>query len=286
VSGAALTGAAPTGAAPIRAEVSGAGAPAIELTGVELAFVTGGEPHPALGGVDLAIDRGEIVALIGPNGCGKSSLLRVVDGLLTPDRGTARHGGRPIEGPSPEIGLVFQEPRLLPWRTTASNITYPLELAGWPVDRRRRRLAELVELVGLERAEAARPRELSGGMRQRAALARSLALEPDVLLLDEPFSALDALTRERMNVELIRLWERTGMTVLLVTHSIAEAILVSDRILVMTPRPGRIAADIHVPMPRPRSAADADAAAVAALGREIRANLGEASPGEPARAVA
>ena len=242
----------------------------IELRGVERSFHTDAGPRPALGGVDLRVEGGEIVALIGPNGCGKSTLLRVAAGLLSPDRGEVELDGRQVRGPEPRIGLVFQEPRLLPWRTTAANITYPLELAGWPADRRAARLAELVELVGLEGAEHAHPSQLSGGMRQRSALARALALEPEVLLLDEPFSALDALTRERLNLELLALWERTGMTILLVTHSIPEAILVADRVVVMTPRPGRVAAELTVPLARPRTLADADAAAVAAIGREIR----------------
>ena len=133
---------------------------------------------------------------------------------------------------------MFQEPRLLPWRSVADNITYPLELAGWPRDRRQERLGELLQLVGLGEAATLRPSQLSGGMRQRAAIARSLALEPEVLLLDEPFSALDALTRDRFNLELLELWDRTGSTIVIVTHSIPEAILLADRVVVMTPRPG------------------------------------------------
>jgi NitT/TauT family transport system ATP-binding protein len=190
-----------------------------------------------LDALDLSIDGGSVVALIGPNGSGKSTLLRVIAGLLRPDRGAVALDGEAVTAPDSRIGLVFQEPRLLPWRSAADNITYPLELAGWPGDRRRERLDQLTELVGLEPSvRANRPAELSGGQRQRVALARALALDPEVLLLDEPFSALDALSRERFDLELLRLWERAGSTVVLVTHSIAEAILVADRIVVLSTR--------------------------------------------------
>ena len=229
----------------------------------------------ALDGVDLEIAAGEVVALIGPNGSGKSTLLRVVAGLLRPDRGTVALDGRPVTEPDPAIGLVFQEPRLLPWRTLASNVAYPLELAGWPASRREERVAALLDLVGLEGTGPLRPAELSGGMRQRAAIARALSLEPSVLLLDEPFSALDALTRERFNVELLDLWARTRTTILLVTHSIPEAVFLADRVVVLSPRPGRLVATVTVPIPRPRSLDTIDAAAVSETGREIRRHLVE-----------
>jgi NitT/TauT family transport system ATP-binding protein len=250
---------------------------AITLAGVELAFRTreGGE-LPVLAGIDLAIPAGGIVALIGPNGCGKSTLLRVIAGLLAPSSGEAQLDGVRITAPDPRIGLVFQEPRLLPWRSAADNITYPLELADWPAVDRASRLAALIEMVDLDpAATTARPSELSGGMRQRVALARALALEPAVLLLDEPFSALDALTRERFDLELLRLWDRTAPTIALVTHSIAEAILVADRVVVLSPRPGRVVADITVDLPRPRTIADLDAAAVSRTALEIRSHLGD-----------
>ena len=253
----------------------------IELTDVAVTFRSrSGGRHPALDRVDLAVPAGGVVALIGPNGCGKSTLLRAIAGLLTPERGSVRLDGNVVNGPDPRIGLVFQEPRLLPWRTAADNITYPLELAGWSRERRAGRLAALTELVRLEPAAlTARPAELSGGQRQRTALARALALEPEVLLLDEPFSALDALTRERFDLELLGLWERAATTIVLVTHNIAEAILIADRVVVMTPRPGRIAADIPVDLPRPRSLATLDEAVVSRTARTIRAHLGDGDAG-------
>jgi NitT/TauT family transport system ATP-binding protein len=236
----------------------------------------GGGRLPVLDGLDLAVAGGEIVALIGPNGSGKSTLLRVMAGLLRPDRGTVTLDGEPVTEPDPRIGLVFQEPRLLPWRSAADNITYPLELAGWSVSRRRDRLDELTELVALDpNVLGNRPAELSGGQAQRVALARALALQPGVLLLDEPFSALDALSRERFDMELLALWERAAPTIVLVTHSIAEAILVADRVVVLSPRPGRVVADLPVELPRPRSIADLDAAVVTTTAREIRRHLGE-----------
>ncbi len=250
---------------------------AIQLDRLSFAFPTRtGPPLPVLDGIDLTIPDGGIVALIGPNGCGKSTLLRVIAGLLQPAAGVALLDGDPIEGPDPRIGLVFQEPRLLPWRSAADNITYPLELAGWSPEKRSARLATLTALVGLDPAvTGARPAELSGGTSQRVAIARALALEPAVLLLDEPFSALDALTRERFDLELLRLWERAATTIVLVTHSIPEAILIADRVVVLSPRPGRVVADIRVDLGRPRTIADLDDAAMSGTAREIRAYLGD-----------
>ena len=249
---------------------------AIEVEGVDLSFpIRGGGRLSVLDSLSLTVGGGEIVALIGPNGSGKSTLLRVIAGLLAPDAGQVTLDGAPLTGPDPRIGLVFQEPRLLPWRSAADNITYPLELAGWTPDRRRERLGALTDLVALDRSVLGnRPSELSGGQAQRVALARSLALEPGVLLLDEPFSALDALSRERFDLELLALWQRAAPTILLVTHNIAEAILIADRVVVLSARPGRVVAELPVELPRPRSIADLDAAVVTDTSRAVRQHLG------------
>ena len=249
----------------------------VRVSGVRLSFPSrGGDRLPVLDGIDLEVPGGGIVALIGPNGSGKSTLLRVIAGLLRAEAGVVSLGDVPIVGPDPAIGLVFQEARLLPWRSAAANITYPLELAGWSPERRSRRLAELTDLVALDPGVVSnRPAELSGGTSQRVALARALALEPEVLLLDEPFSALDALSRERFDLELLRLWERAGSTIVLVTHSIAEAIFVADRVVVLSARPGHIVADVAVELARPRSFGDLDAAVVSQTAARIRAHLGD-----------
>ena len=250
----------------------------IDIRDVVVSFAGArGERIVALDGVRLTVHPGEIVSLIGPNGSGKSTLLRVAAGLLRPDRGNALLDGEPIEEPSPHIGLVFQEPRLLPWRSAEANVAYPLELAGVPPAERLSRVQRVLEAVGLQRARTLLPRELSGGMRQRAALARTLALEPRVLLLDEPFSALDELTRERLNLELLEIVARTRTTVVIVTHSVQEAIFLADRVVVLSDRPGRVVADLPVRMARPRSLGDLDAAIVDTTAREIRTNLGSAA---------
>ena len=224
-----------------------------------------------------------IVALIGPNGCGKSTLLRLVGGLLRPGAGSIELDGTPVTGPDPRVAFVFQEPRLLPWRDARSNIAYPLELAGWSGSRRDDQVRDLLGLVGLSEFANARPHELSGGMRQRVAIARALALGPSVLLLDEPFSALDALTRERFNAELVRLWERTDTTILLVTHSIPEAILVSDRVVVLSPRPGRVVAEVPIEVARAERTDNIDVLSLGGSAARIRAQLAGATD-DPTRA--
>ena len=256
--------------------MSGARSGHLAATDIRVAFPgasRGAAPTVALDGFSLDVAAGEIVALIGPNGCGKSTFLRVAAGLLRPDRGSVAVDDDAIVAPDPRIGLVFQEPRLLPWRSVADNVTWPLELAGWSAERRETRLGELLDVVGLEGSADLRPVQLSGGMRQRAAIARSMALAPEVLLLDEPFSALDALTRERFNLEMLGLQERTGSTVVIVTHSIPEAILLADRVVVMTPRPGRVTAEVRIDAPRPRSLATLDGALVSAAATQIRRHL-------------
>ncbi len=250
-------------------------AAAVHLQDVRVEFPqAGGGPLVALDGVTFEVAPREVVAIIGPNGCGKSTLLRAIGGLLPTTIGVVALDGRRVDGPDPSVGFVFQEPRLLPWRDTLDNVAFPLELAGVPTDERRRRAGDLLRQVGLDRFANYRPDQLSGGMRQRAAIARALALGPSILLLDEPFSALDALTRERFNVELLKLWERTASTIVLVTHSIREAVFLADRVLVLSPRPGRLIAEVRSPLHRPRSARDLDDPSITAAAVEIRRHLG------------
>jgi NitT/TauT family transport system ATP-binding protein len=246
----------------------------IRVDGVDLSFpVRGSGRLPVLDGMTLDVPGGGIVALIGPNGCGKSTLLRILAGLIAPDAGSVTIDGRPVTGPDPSIGLVFQEPRLLAWRSVNDNVRFPMELAGWPRGRQAARAADLLNLVGLREVAGARPSTLSGGTRQRVAIARALALEPAALLLDEPFSALDALTRERFNAELLTLWQRTGTTIVLVTHSIPEAVFLADRVIVLSPRPGRVVADVRVDLPRPRRLVDVDTASAGRIAAEVRSHL-------------
>jgi NitT/TauT family transport system ATP-binding protein len=206
----------------------------------------------ALGEVSFSIAREDFVCVVGPSGCGKSTLLRLLGGLLHPTAGRVLLDGRELTGPSPRIGFVFQHANLMPWRSVQENILLPLDLDGTPPEVAQGTVKELVELVGLAGFERSLPRELSGGMAQRVALARALAHDPEVLLLDEPFGALDAMTRERMGAELERITETRKKTVVMVTHSIPEAILLADRVLVLTSRPGKLRMEIAVDLPRPR----------------------------------
>lgn len=209
----------------------------------------------ALDDVSFDVSRGEFVCLIGPSGCGKSTLLRIAAGLLQPTRGEILLEGKPQRAPQKRVGLVFQQPTLLPWRSVQDNIALPLEMEGLPPRDIQTRTEDLLALVGLSGFEEEYPIHLSGGMAQRTAIARALAQNPEVLLLDEPFGALDALTRERMAAELLRIWERDQRTVLMVTHSVEEATLLSDRVVVLSARPGRVVNIVSVTLPRPRSPA-------------------------------
>ncbi len=206
----------------------------------------------ALEGLSFEVNQGEFVCLIGPSGCGKSTLLRLVAGLLPPTGGEVRLEGAPLRAPGRRVGLVFQQPALLPWRTVAQNIALPLQMKGVVAQERERQVRTLIEIVGLTGFEGEFPANLSGGMAQRTAIARAIAQNPEVLLLDEPFGSLDALTRKRMGAELLRIWQTHRRTVLMVTHSVEEAALLADRILVLSPRPGRLIAEITVDLPRPR----------------------------------
>lgn len=210
-------------------------------------------PITALRGITLSIEAGTLVAVVGPSGCGKSTLLRIIAGLEPPTEGGLWLNGEDVDGTRSDVGLVFQRPTLLPWRTVRQNILLPAEILGIDRALAGRRADHLIEFVGLNGFEHLYPAQLSGGMQQRAGIARALAHDPDLLLLDEPFSSLDALLRERMALELQRIWASTGKTVVLVTHSIPEAVLLGDRVVVLTPRPGRVAADIPIDLPRPRT---------------------------------
>jgi len=246
--------------------------PAISVHHLSYAYAAEA-PRPALADVSFEIEPGELVAVIGANGSGKSTLLKLIGGLLEIHSGEVAVLGRAVHAPDPGVGFVFQEPRLLPWRSTLDNVGLPLELAGWRRTAREERARDLLQLVGIPDTERLRPHQLSGGTRQRAAIARALALEPSVLLLDEPFSALDALTRERFNLLLQSIWRATGTTILLVTHSISEAIFLADRVLALGGQPGRLAARLEIGLPRPRSFEDLDAALVSQTAAEIRTAL-------------
>lgn len=228
-------------------------APAVRLDGVSVRFRTKRKDVTALTDVSLDVPRGEFVAIVGPSGCGKSTLLKLVAGLLAPSAGAALLGGEPVRGPRRDIGYVFQRAALLDWRSARRNILLQAEMRGLPAPAARARADELIRMTGLDGFEDAFPHELSGGMQQRVALCRALLHEPPVLLMDEPFGALDALTREQMNVELHRIWRETGTTVLLVTHSIPEAVYLADRVVVMSPRPGTVTEVIDVGLPRERA---------------------------------
>jgi NitT/TauT family transport system ATP-binding protein len=246
----------------------------IAVRNLTLSYETpGGDELPALGPLTLRIESGTFVSLVGPSGCGKSTLIRILAGLQRPTRGEARLGDVLITEPPAQVGLMFQDANLMPWRTVRDNIALPLELAG--VDRPDRYAAvnALLPALGLEHFALSYPGELSGGMAQRAALGRVLIQKPAVLLLDEPFGALDAMTREQISLDLLRMWSRERQTALMVTHDINEAVLLSDRVLVMSPRPGQIVADVAVNLPRPRTLDAIYTDAFAQTARQVRAAI-------------
>ena len=231
--------------------------PLIVLDRVGMTYAASSGPVEALRDISFTVERGELLALVGPSGCGKSTLLRIVAGLRAATTGRVEVAGRAVTGPVAEVGMVFQAPVLLRWRRVLENVLLPAELSGRDPRRYRERAERLLHLVGLGDFAAKLPRELSGGMQQRASLCRALLLDPPLLLMDEPFGALDAMTRDEMNLELLRVWGETTTdgrkTILFVTHSIPEAVLLADRVIVMTSRPGRVAAVFPVPLPRPRA---------------------------------
>jgi NitT/TauT family transport system ATP-binding protein len=248
----------------------------IVLDRVGMTYRAESGPVEALRDISLSVGRGELVALVGPSGCGKSTLLRIVAGLRPPTTGAVAVDGRAVRGPIAAVGMVFQAPVLLKWRTVRDNVLLPAQLSGLDVGRFRARADTLLALVGLEDFGDKYPRELSGGMQQRASLCRALLLDPPLLLMDEPFGALDAMTRDDMNVELLRVWGETlaeRKTILFVTHSIPEAVFLADRVVVMSPRPGRLARTFAVPLSRPRTPATRASAEFGRLALEIHETL-------------
>jgi NitT/TauT family transport system ATP-binding protein len=248
--------------------------PVLVAEGIRHVYQGGQGDLLALAGVSLAVSAAEFVSIVGPSGCGKSTLLRILGGLLVPTQGQVSLDGKPLASPLRQVGYVFQSVNLMPWRTVLRNVTLPLEVARVPQVEAERRARELLELVGLEGFEAAYPRELSGGMAQRVAIARALIPDPEVLLFDEPFGALDALSREQMNLELLRIWRARRVTAVMVTHSLQEAVFLSDRVLVMSPRPGTLCAEVPVDLPRPRTLEVVYTEFFGAISRRVREAIG------------
>jgi len=240
---------------------------AIAVRNLSKAYATRDGRVAALERITFGVGEGEFIAVVGPSGCGKSTLLKILAGLLPPTGGDAQLRGTPITGPRRDIGVVFQSPVLFPWRSVLDNVLLPVDVQGLPRARYADIARELLQLVGLEGFERRYPWELSGGMQQRVALTRALVHDPAMLLMDEPFGALDAMTREQMNLELQRIWLERQKTVLFITHSIPEAVFLGDRVLVMSPRPGRILEDLRVRLARPRSL---DVKSTPAFGEAVR----------------
>jgi NitT/TauT family transport system ATP-binding protein len=263
---------------PISPPAAGSTPPFIEVHELSARFTSHLGELDALEAVSFDVRQGEFICLVGPSGCGKSTLLRIVAGLIRPSAGEVRLNGAPQRAPNRKVGLVFQQPTLLPWRTVRGNVALPLQMAGSrPTDER---VSDLLELVGLLDFAEEYPANLSGGMAQRAAIARALAQNPEVLLLDEPFGALDALTREYMAGELLRIWEQTHGTVLMVTHNVEEAALLADRVVVLSSRPGRVVDIVTVPLGRPRCLSLLGSQPLQRIAQQLRENLSRGS--EPA----
>lgn len=249
--------------------------PVIEARDLRAVFPNGNGGLRALELVSFTICPQEFVCILGPSGSGKSTLLRILAGLLKPTSGEVIIQGEPVNGPRHGMGVIFQRSNLMPWRTVLQNIILPLELMGVPQGQALAKAQELVELVGLQGFEHVLPRDLSGGMAQRVSIARSLVYDPDVLLLDEPFGALDALTRERMGSELLRIWQWRRKTVVMVTHSISEALFLADRVLVLSQRPGQLRLDLTVSLERPREENIRYTPEFGLLARQLRSAIGD-----------
>jgi NitT/TauT family transport system ATP-binding protein len=251
--------------------------PVIELRGVSKTYRTRDGEVPSLRPIDFSIGSGEFVVVVGPSGCGKTTLLKMIAGLLPPSEGEIRIEGATITRPHGGVGIVFQTAMLLPWRSVFRNVMMPVEVKHLPRETFEARAHALLKMVGLQDFERKYPWQLSGGMQQRVSICRALVHDPKIVLMDEPFGALDAMTRERMNVELQRIQRETGKTVLLITHSIPEAVFLADRVMVMSARPGTIAAVYEVTLPRPRSLEVLADPTFVALTQKIRAHFSESS---------
>jgi len=249
--------------------------PVLAVRDLSVVFSNGNGGLPVLTGIDFDVPAQQFVCLLGPSGCGKTTLLHILAGLLRPTAGEVLIDGEPLNGPRRGVAMVFQDANLMPWRTVLRNITLPLELAGSAGGSPAGRARELIDLVGLRGFEHSLPGDLSGGMAQRVAIARALAQDPELLLLDEPFGALDALTRERMRAELLRIWNARQKTVLMVTHAINEALFLADRVLVFSPRPAQVRLDLPVDLPRPRSAEVMYTPEFGAMARQVRGAIEE-----------
>jgi NitT/TauT family transport system ATP-binding protein len=256
----------------------------VQIARVEKSFGRGEGAVIALESIDLTIASGEFVSLIGPSGCGKSTLLRLIGNLTAPSAGTITVAGKPAAEARADrdYGIVFQAPVLMDWRTVEGNVRLPLELMGYATREQRRRTSEMLELVELGDFAARRPWQLSGGMQQRVAIARALSFDPKLLLMDEPFGALDEMTRERMNLEVMNIWRRTGTTIVFVTHSIPEAVFLSTRVVVMSPRPGRISRVVPIDLPQPRTNETRELPRYFQLVTEVREALRRHEPGAAA----
>jgi NitT/TauT family transport system ATP-binding protein len=245
----------------------------LETSHVSKRYTTRQGELSAIEDVSFGVAAGEFLCIVGPSGCGKTTLLRLLAGLLMPDAGLVRLHGQPIRGPMQQVGFVFQKANLMPWRTVVDNVMLPLQIRRMPSAEAERKGLHALGLVGLDEFAHSYPRELSGGMEQRVAIARALAHEPEILLLDEPFGALDALTRERLNQELLHVWEISGTTIVMVTHDIREAVYLSDRVLVLSQRPGQVAAMVPIGLPRPRALSLFYSEAFSALAYEVRQSI-------------